>query len=300
VRLFGVLREFRQFVEQTVFADTLEKVAALDTPAALDVWASQRDADFPRFLAVAQSLGLGEVGRASDRFLSFGAYEEDSASLFPAGVWQAEFDEVQALDAGRIVEDVSHAWLAGDVPLPPLQGETRPLADGKAGAYTWCKAPRYAGQVVETGALARQVLSQHPLALGLVRAHGGSVLARVTARMLEVARLLPQMEGWLRAIEPGESFCAQWESPQQAEGIGLVEAARGSLGHWLRIEHGKIASYQIIAPTTWNFSPRDTEGQPGALEQALVGLSVADGDKNPVLVQHVVRSFDPCMVCTVH
>jgi Ni,Fe-hydrogenase I large subunit len=300
VRLFAVLREFRQFVEQTVFADTLEQVAALDTPAALDVWASQRDADFPRFIAAAQTLGLGRVGRASDRFLSFGAYEEECASWFPAGLWDSERKDAQALDAGRIVEDVSHAWLAGDAPLPPLQGETRPLAEGKTGAYTWCKAPRYAGQVVETGALARQVLSQHPLALGLVHDHGGSVLARVTARMLEVARLLPQMEDWLRAIEPGESFCAQWESPQQAEGIGLVEAARGSLGHWLRIEHGKIASYQIIAPTTWNFSPRDAEGQPGALEQALVGLPVADGDKNPVLVQHVVRSFDPCMVCTVH
>ena len=88
--------------------------------------------------------------------------------------------------------------------------------------------------------------------------------------------------------------------PDQASGVGLVEAARGSLGHWLRIERGRIAGYQIIAPTTWNFSPRDAAGVPGALEQALVGLPVGEGERVPLAVQHVVRSFDPCMVCTVH
>jgi Ni,Fe-hydrogenase I large subunit len=297
VRLAGVLREFRAFLEQTVFADTLENFSALGSPAALQVWAQQRDADLPRFVNTALALGLDRTGRATDRFLSFGAYAGETAPFFASGLWAGA---TQPLDAGRIVEDVSHAWLAGDKPLPPLDGETRPLVDGKDGAYTWCKAPRYAGEVVETGALARQVLSSHTLALAQVAEHGGSVLARVTARMLEVARLLPQMESWLREVEVGESFCTEWTAPQQGVGIGLVEAARGSLGHWLRIERGRIASYQIIAPTTWNFSPRDAAGQPGALEQALVGLPVADGEKSPMLVQHVVRSFDPCMVCTVH
>ena len=80
----------------------------------------------------------------------------------------------------------------------------------------------------------------------------------------------------------------------------MVEAARGSLGHWLRTRGGRIQNYQIIAPTTWNFSPRDRDGIPGALEQALVGAPVRDGEREPVAVQHVVRSFDPCMVCTVH
>ena len=81
---------------------------------------------------------------------------------------------------------------------------------------------------------------------------------------------------------------------------GLVEAARGSLGHWLRIENGRIAGYQIIAPTTWNFSPRDAGGVPGPVEAALVGAEVREGETTPVAVQHIVRSFDPCMVCTVH
>ena len=63
---------------------------------------------------------------------------------------------------------------------------------------------------------------------------------------------------------------------------------------------GRIERYQIVAPTSWNFSPRDAGGSPGALEQALVGTPVQAGEATPVAVQHVVRSFDPCMVCTVH
>lgn len=77
-----------------------------------------------------------------------------------------------------------------------------------------------------------------------------------------------------------------------------MEAARGTLGHWVGWRDGRIAHYQIVAPTTWNFSPRDSAGTPGALEQALAGMAVPDGDLT--VVQHVVRSFDPCMACTVH
>ncbi|HNQ75837.1 MAG TPA: nickel-dependent hydrogenase large subunit, partial [Pseudothauera hydrothermalis] len=148
-------------------------------------------------------------------------------------------------------------------------------------------------------ALARQMVDGHPLARDLVAREGGSVRARVLCRLLELARVLPAMESWVHALRPGEPFCAHGPLPDEATGCGLVEAARGALGHWLVIRHGRIASYQIIAPTTWNFSPRDAAGTPGALEQALVGLPVDDA-RVPLAVQHVVRSFDPCMVCTVH
>ena len=88
--------------------------------------------------------------------------------------------------------------------------------------------------------------------------------------------------------------------PGEARGAGMVEAARGSLGHWLRIKNGRILNYQIVAPTTWNFSPADGDGQPGALEQALLGTPMADEALGQASIQHIVRSFDPCMVCTVH
>ena len=37
-----------------------------------------------------------------------------------------------------------------------------------------------------------------------------------------------------------------------------------------------------------------------ALEQTLFGTEVGADDADAVAIQHVVRSFDPCMVCTVH
>ncbi len=299
VRLNAVLREFRAFLEEAVFADALENVAGLSSWSVLMAWAELRGGDFATFLRAAAALDLHRIGRASDVFLAVGAYPDTEAACFPAGVFDGRSGKRAALDPSAITEDVSHAWLAGDDALPPARGETRPMPDGKDEAYTWCKAPRYDGRVVETGALARQVLAGHPLAQDMI-AGGANVSARIVARFLEIARLLPQMERWLAAIVPGEPFCAQWTAPDEATGVGLVEAARGALGHWLSIERGKIAAYQIIAPTTWNFSPRDAAGQPGALEQALAGLPVAAGDTSPLLVQHVVRSFDPCMVCTVH
>ena len=127
------------------------------------------------------------------------------------------------------------------------------------------------GNVVEVGALARQLIDGHPLVRDLIGKTGGNVHNRVVARLLELARLVLAMEGWIRSIRPGEPFCNHAAMPDDAEGVGLVEAARGSLGHWLSIRDGRIANYQIIAPTTWNFSPRDAAGTPGALEQALVG-----------------------------
>jgi len=295
LRLITVLRDFRGFLESHTFGDTLESVSALTDLAALERWRQGRGGDLACLLDIAEDLGLERLGRAEDRFLSFGAYRTPDGHLFPSGVWDCV---PHALDSQLITEDPSHAWMAGDA-LVPAHGLTQPAPD-KPGAYTWCKAPRYDGLVMETGALARQMVAGHPLVRELVATSGGSVLARVLARLLELAIVVPEMERWAQAIRPGEPWCRSDPLPQEGSAAGLVEAARGALGHWLRVDRGRIASYQIVAPTTWNFSPRDRQGIPGPLEQALVGTPVEEGEGTPVAVQHVVRSFDPCMVCTVH
>jgi Ni,Fe-hydrogenase I large subunit len=74
-------------------------------------------------------------------------------------------------------------------------------------------------------------------------------------------------------------------------------APRGALGHWIRIKEGRIRNYQVVSPTTWNASPRDEQGTPGAIEQALMGAKVqSDGI---VEAGRIVRSFDPCLACAV-
>ncbi|MDQ6984563.1 MAG: nickel-dependent hydrogenase large subunit, partial [Ghiorsea sp.] len=145
-----------------------------------------------------------------------------------------------------------------------------------------------------------QIVNGHPLIQSLVAESGGNVRNRIVARLLELALVVIEMESWVKSIRPKEPFYHLTSMPDEAEGAGMMEAARGSLGHWLRVKNGRILNYQIIAPTTWNFAPRDMNGQLGALEQALLGAPIREGEDTPVSVQHIVRSFDPCMVCTVH
>jgi Ni,Fe-hydrogenase I large subunit len=299
-RIRALLYGFRRFLEDTLFGDSLEAIAALDSAAALEAWMDARPpqtSDFRHFLEVAKALSLDQLGRASDRFLSYGAYLLDDDVLFARGVWD---NGLTLLDESLIREDISHSWMTHQAePKHPFDGVTLPDADAAAG-YSWCKAPRLDGQVMEVGALARQQVAGHPLIRDLVAGSGGNVRNRVIARLLEIARVVPAMERWSDALWPREPFCVTGQVPDEAQGVGLVEAARGSLGHWLKVKRGRILNYQIIAPTTWNFSPRDASGEPGALEQALVGAPLRDGETDPVAVQHIVRSFDPCMVCTVH
>ena len=303
VRLLARVREFRSFLEQQLFAAPLEAVTALESEAALLAWRMQApgQGDFRCFLDIADDAGLAQLGPGPGRYLSYGAYAQPGGGFaLGGGVWSADTASSVPVDVDAIREDATHAWLADrDGPRHPREGLTLPDAD-KAGAYTWSKAPRLDGRVVETGAIARQLASAHPLVVDAVSRHGGTVYTRVLARLLEIARIVPLMEHWLGQLRAGESYCVPSPDFVEGTGVGLSEAARGSLGHWLVARRGRIENYQIVAPTTWNFSPRDAAGTPGALEQALEGAPVRDGELTPVAVQHIVRSFDPCMVCTVH
>jgi Ni,Fe-hydrogenase I large subunit len=300
-RLGARVAEMRSFLERVLFASPLEAVLALSDEAELDQWQAQHPAggDLRLFLTMAQELDLKALGCGPGQTLSYGAFAQPEGGFAMApGVWSGQ--TLHELNLSQITEDACHAWLTDEgTPLAPAQGLTQAHID-KPDAYTWCKAPRLDGQVLETGALARQLADGQPLIRALWQHSGGNVLTRVLARALELARLVQLTEQTLRAIVPDATSCVDARVPEHADAYGLCEAARGSLGHWLSIRDGRIANYQIIAPTTWNFSPRDRVGVPGALEAALVGAPVADGDKTPVSVQHIVRSFDPCMVCTVH
>jgi hydrogenase large subunit len=111
---------------------------------------------------------------------------------------------------------------------------------------------------------------------------------------------LPQvglLEAWLDEMDVGQpSYDPSYQNPGNAEGIGLWEAPRGSLLHWISIRNSKVANYQVLAPTTWNASPG------GPLEGALVGTPVGQTGTNDDLrpTAYVVRSFNLCMACSVH
>lgn len=296
-RLAGILHAFRRFLERHLFGGRLEDFAALATPGDLAAWASRHgSADAGRYLAISAGLDLANSGVSGAGFMSYGAYPGDSGALFSAGTYNGG---PSSFDPAGIAEDTAHSWYEGDrSPRAPHDGVTTP-GGGDGDGYTWCKAPRLVGRPMEVGALARQLANGHPL-IRAIAAKAAGVHARIVARLLEIALVTMAMQQWVEEIEPGEPFIRRGRDVDAGRGMGLTEAARGSLGHWLTLSDGRIANYQIIAPTTWNFSPRDADGRPGPLESALVGAPVRAGETTPVSVQHIVRSFDPCMVCTVH
>ncbi|MGJ5066214.1 nickel-dependent hydrogenase large subunit [Bradyrhizobium oligotrophicum] len=297
VRLNAIAASFRGFLERAVFADRLENVLALSTSDELDRWREGRAGDFAHFLRIADALDLAHLGPGSGLLMSFGAYHESDSAHFRAGL-RTRDGTIEALPSNRITEDVSHAWMRA-TSLDPAESRTEPDAD-KPDAYSWCKAPRLAGEPVEVGALARQAIDGQPLISALLAGGRSNVRNRVIARLIETARLALAIEHWIKALRLNEPFCDNSASTADGNFVGLVEAARGSLGHWLAVRSGRIERYQIIAPTSWNFSPRDADGIAGPLEQALVGTEVGDAGARAVGIQHVVRSFDPCMVCTAH
>ena len=119
-----------------------------------------------------------------------------------------------------------------------------------------------------------------------------SVLGRHAARALESKFVADKMPGWLLELKLGEPVCAEYDQPSSGEGMGLWEAPRGAVAHWVSYKNGKIENYQCVPPTNWNASPRDDKGQPGPIEQALIGTKVQN-EQNPFEIVRIVRSFDP-------
>jgi hydrogenase large subunit len=240
---------------------------------------------------------LQEFGVGPKNFLSYGVYPNPDnldEKLHKRGVITTDVRET--LDTHRISEDVKYSWYSDKSGGHPADEIPPEPAYGKQGAYTWAKAPRYYGRPHEVGPLARMMVSEYYTPKSK---HGASVYDRLMARLLETIKIAEAMFDWAGMLKRDESAYEPYTTPASASGVGLWEAPRGALGHWITINGGKIERYQVITPTAWNVSPRDDLGVLGPIEQALVGVPVTDM-KNPLDVVRVVRSYDPCLACTVH
>jgi hydrogenase large subunit len=274
----------------------------------------------PDVLAVAGAYSdYFEIGKGCGNLLSYGVFdldvrEKDLAKrrrLHTQGITSASTLKNNTLDASKITEDVKNSWYKSGSGLNPSQGKTEADPE-KSGAYSWLKAPRYDSEVYEVGPLARMVVSyiageptvQQLVNDTLAQLNAGpevlfSVLGRHAARALECKFVADKMADWVLELKPDEPVCVDYTTPSESEGMGLWEAPRGALGHWIRIKDSKIANYQCVVPTTWNASPADDKGQPGPIEQAVTGTKIKD-ESNPFEIVRIVRSFDPCIACAVH
>jgi hydrogenase large subunit len=232
-------------------------------------------------------------------------------------------------------EFVAHSWYnysKGDgVGLHPWEGETAfnftgphpPFEQLEVDQkYTWLKAPRWNETPMEVGPLARALMlyagghEQTKELVDLTLNKLGapvdalfSTLGRTAARAIESKVIADALRvfygGLIDDIKAGNTRTfndEKWEPntwPSSAKGFGYMEAPRGALGHWVVIKNGKIENFQQVVPTTWNASPRDHKGQPGAYEASLVGTTLAKPEW-PLEILRTIHSFDPCMACAIH
>jgi hydrogenase large subunit len=227
---------------------------------------------------------------------------------------------------GGVRESVAHAWYEGDRPLHPFDGETIPAYsefDDQA-KYSWIKAPRFNGEVMQVGPLAQVMVGlaqgHEPItrwstrALDTISSLAGtrvgpdalhSTLGRHATRAIRAAVLaevgLKHWDMLVENIASGDvtTFNAPVFPRGEIRGVGIHEAPRGVLSHWSVIEDGVITNYQAVVPSTWNAGPRDDEGRIGPYEASLMGNPVAD-EELPLEVLRTVHSFDPCIACAIH
>jgi len=255
------------------------------------------------------------IGSGCGNLIAYGAFDLDNSDenkLLVRGRSNSQLD-LDTVVPAKINEYLKYSKYddAGSG-LNPADGVTEPNAH-KEDAYSWLKSPRYDGQVYEAGPLARMVANYlhgdettQSLVNGLLAEFDAgpgvlfSVLGRHAARALEAKLVADAMVGWLNDdLVAGDPVYAESGIPRDASGIGLTEAPRGALGHWIDIKKRKIDRYQIITPTNWNASPMDDMEQHGPIEQALIGTSIAD-ETQPIEILRIVHSFDPCLACSVH
>ncbi len=259
------------------------------------------------------------------------------ALLLPRGRVMAD-DASKLLDGdpSGVAETVAHSYyedaaLAENGGLrSPADGVTSPRFAGPMTAnqplarldrYSWVKAPRFRDDPVEVGPLARTVIGltagSSRLAteldgvlerVGIGRDRLGGTIGRTVARAVEAQMVAEALPGWLEALGSnlgGDLAIAdvtKWNPatwPAAAQGTAIGESPRGAVGHWVTLDGRWVRGYQIVDATTWNASPRDARGRPGALERALVGTPVSDPDR-PLEVLRTVHAFDLCPACAVH
>ena len=285
------------------------------------------------------SIGGGLRNYLSYGDLPTKGYDDPTSFKFPRGAILDrnlnEVFEIDGTDSEQIQENVAHSWYSyegGDEKfLHPWEGETNLNYTGPQPPYqhlnveekySWLKTPRWKGHAMEVGPLARmlvgyasgqeeirEVVDDALSKLGVPVDALFSTLGRTAARGLETQLIAHWAKMFydqlLQNIKNGDTRMFNHEKwnpgtwPKETTGVGLTEAPRGALAHWIVIRDKKIANYQLVVPTTWNGSPRDALKQRSAYESSLIGTPIANPEQ-PLEILRTIHSFDPCIACAVH
>lgn len=329
-RSHAILNQFRNdWLEPVWLGCSIERYMQIKSWDDMMVWLNENEShynsDLGLYLRAGLEFGLDKIGQGLGKYIATGTYlhkdrynkatieGRNQALIQSSGFYDGA--RYHVFDHNQVMEHVKHSWYADHAashpfnePAPsPLKSSILENTDFNS-KYSWAKAPRYMGQAAEAGPLARVIMNANPANLShqiqdplfgdIMKKLGPSVFVRCLARMHEMTRMYMNINDWLGQISLDDEFYIK-PTEKDGKGFGATEAARGALAHWIEIEGGVIKNYQIIAPTTWNVGPKDQQDKSGAIESALLGLEIED-ENDPVEVGMVCRSFDSCLVCTVH
>ena len=330
-RSISILDRWREeWMEETFLGCTVERWLANKTWEDVLEWVDenprQHDSDLGLYIRFSLSCGLDKIGAGYANYLAMGTYlnperyenptveGRNGALNLRSGIFADGADH--EFDQALVREDHTHSFFEGSASLHPWEGRTMPVdpeQGKKDGKYTWSKAPRYEvpglGAIpLEAGPLARQVVAGKPgedwqdvdpLFRNIVGSIGPSVFVRALARLHEAVKLSVSVRSWLTELDLHGSFYTKPVELADGRGFGATEAARGALADWIVLKDGRIENYQVVTPTAWNIGPRDPKAANGPMEEAFTGTQSADvGD--PVELGQIARSYDSCLVCTVH
>lgn len=304
--LLAMATEVRDWINDTVLADTV-MLAKL----------------YPEVLT---------FGKGCGRYIAWGVFEgpdwpygdnytEQMLNRYlPMAVLDEQF-QASDVQENLITEYMGRSWYKGSETYTSPYFVTDPdfTEYNVDDRYSWVKAPAYDGKPMEAGSMARIfaayvrgvpfIKEQVDAVLGILGAKPGdlaafqSTLGRTAIRQIETIYIANLMVEWVNelaeAIKGGDSEYFREPARLTGEGTGFWEAPRGALYHSEKVVDGKIEGYQIIIPSTWNLAPINGDGEHGPLEQALIGVPVADIEK-PINALRTVHSFDPCTACAVH
>ena len=313
-----VIRQMRDFVDQVYVPDTLAIAGFYKD------WATKGE-------GIGNFLTYGDFPEKS--------MSDPASYMIPTGaILNRDLSTIHPVDLNaenEVQEFVAHSWydysVGKDKGLHPYKGETelhytgpKPPYDhlDTEASYSWLKSPRWQGKPMEVGPLARVLMlyakghEQTKELVGMTLKKLDipvtalySTLGRTAARTLETKIIADAMQGWydqlIANIKAGDVKTfneTSWEPsswPATAKGVGLTEAPRGALAHWIVIKDGRIDNYQAVVPSTWNAGPRDAQGQDGPYEAALKGHHLYD-PMQPIEILRTIHSFDPCIACAVH
>jgi uptake hydrogenase large subunit len=330
-RAWSILEYFRRnWIEPIWLGCSLERYEEIQTYEDFNIWLNEKpehwNSDLGLYWRMGLDIGLDKFGAGVGRYVTWGylphetKYQKptiegrNAATFMKGGVYDSFTDTHTSIDHSFIRENMTHSWYdEANTDIHPFDRTSKPTQKNDKdfeGKYSWSSAVSHQNYGrLEAGPFARQLVAggkhgeswQHydGLILSMFKAMGGaSVHLRQLGRVHEIVKLYRQAEHCLREFRLNDDWYIK-PTQRDGRGWGATEASRGALCHWVDIQDGKIKNYQVIAPGTWNIGPRDGKGVRGPVEEALIGTPVQD-PSDPVEVGHVARSFDSCLVCTVH